>query len=130
VMEHALADLLQRGSYETHMRRLRSRLSERLGEAREQIARDFPAGTRVSNPPSGYSLWVELPPTLDSMALFERCVARGITFGPGPLFTATNRYRNGLRLSLSGAWGDAERQALTAIGQEAIDMANTQRQAA
>ena len=68
--------------------------------------------------------------TLDSMALFERCVARGITFGPGPLFTATNRYRNGLRLSLSGAWGDAERQALTAIGQEAIDMANTQRQAA
>jgi len=123
VMEHALADLLQRGSYETHMRRLRTRLTERLGQAREQIARDFPAGTRVSNPPSGYSLWVELPPTLDSMALFERCVARGVTFGPGPLFTATNRYRHGLRLSFSGAWGDVERQALTDIGQLATDMA-------
>lgn len=123
VMEHALADLLQRGSYETHMRRLRTRLTERLGQAREQIARDFPAGTRVSNPPSGYSLWVELPSTLDSMALFERCVARGVTFGPGPLFTATNRYRHGLRLSFSGAWGDVERQALTDIGQLATDMA-------
>jgi len=130
VMEHALADLLQRGSYETHMRRLRTRLSERLGEAREQIARDFPAGTRVSNPPSGYSLWVELPTALDSMALFERCVAQGITFGPGPLFTATGRYRHGLRLSLSGAWGDTERQALAVIGQQANAMADALHQAA
>lgn len=79
----------------------------------------FPRGTRVSNPPAGYALWVELPEGTDCMALFRLCAAQGITFGPGPLFTATDRYRNCLRLSFSGAWDVATQEALAVVGQMA-----------
>ena len=53
------------------------------------------------------------------MALFRQCAAQGITFGPGPLFTATDRYRNCLRLSLSGSWDAATQEALAVVGQMA-----------
>lgn len=125
VLEHALADLLTQGGYEAHLRRLHAQLQQRLGEARKLIAQSFPVGTRVSNPPSGYSLWVELEPGFDSVALFQHCLAQGITFGPGSWFTATNRYRNCMRLSFSGQWGAVEQAALQEIGYAARQLMRT-----
>jgi len=117
VLEHALADLLTQGGYEARMRRLSAFMQERLEEARAIISDSFPRGTRVSHPPSGYTLWVELPPQHDTMRLFEQCRAEGISFGPGALFTATDRFSHCLRLSFAGTWGDVERRALGRIGE-------------
>ena len=122
VLEEALADLLLQGHYEAQMRRLSGLLCQRLTHARALIAQHFPTGTRVSQPPSGFSLWVELSPELDSHVLFQRCEVRGVTFGPGGLFTATDRYRHCLRLSFSGPWTATEQQALAMVGQTACAM--------
>ncbi|AOW13015.1 hypothetical protein LPB72_18810 [Hydrogenophaga crassostreae] len=117
VLEEALADLLTQGSYEAHVRRLTAQQAVRRAEARQIIARHFPKGIRVSNPPSGDTLWLELDPAMDSMALFHQCAAEGITFGPGQLFTATDRYRHCLRLSFSGPWDNNAQGALARIGE-------------
>ena len=127
VLEEALADLLTQGSYEAHLRRLTADMRQRRFEARHLIAHHFPAGTRVSNPPSGDTLWLELAPGFSSMDLFRRCVAEGITFGPGELFTATDRYRNCLRLNFSGPWNPVTMQALARIGEIARHMQADQR---
>ena len=116
VMEYALADLLTQSAYESQMRRLSAAMKARLHEARSLVSAHFPKGTRVSDPSAGYTLWVELPAYMDSMQLFNEALALGISFGPGPLFSATDRYRHCLRLSFSGAWGDTEKQALQALG--------------
>ena len=122
VLEEALADLLTQGSYEAHLRRLTTHMSQRRHEARHLIGHHFPTGTRVSNPPSGDTLWLELNPDIQSMALFKRCASEGITFGPGELFTATDRYRNCLRLSFSGPWNQVTMKALARIGEIAGEM--------
>ena len=122
VLEEALADLLTQGSYEANLRRLASQVAIRRSEARHLIAQHFPAGTRMSNPPSGYTLWLEMDANLDSMALFQRCASEGITFRPGSLFTATDRFRHCLRLSLSAQWDDRAKTALTRIGAIAKEM--------
>ena len=122
VLEEALADLLTQGSYEANLRRLASQVAIRRSEARHLIAQHFPAGTRVSNPPSGYTLWLEMDANLDSMALFQRCASEGITFRPGSLFTATDRFRHCLRLSLSAQWDDRAKTALTRSGAIAKEM--------
>lgn len=122
VLEEALADLLSQGSYEAHLRRLTTYMNQRRNEARRLIAHHFPAGTRVSNPPSGDTLWLELEPGFASMELFRRCAAEGITFGPGEFFTATDRYRNCLRLNFSGPWTTLHMQALARIGEIAGQM--------
>jgi DNA-binding transcriptional MocR family regulator len=122
VLEEALADLLTQGSYEAHLRRLTASMRQRRHEARHLIAHHFPTGTRVSNPPSGDTLWLELHPAIASMDLFKRCASEGITFGPGELFTATDRYRNCLRLNFSGPWNAITMQALARIGEIASQM--------
>jgi DNA-binding transcriptional MocR family regulator len=122
VLEEALADLLTQGSYEAHLRRLSADMRQRRNEARHLIAHHFPPGTRVSNPPSGDTLWLELHPAIGSMDLFRRCASEGITFGPGELFTATDRYRNCLRLNFSGPWNALTMQALARIGELARQM--------
>lgn len=122
VLEEALADLLTQGSYEAHLRRLTAHMRQRRHEARHLIAHHFPTGTRVSNPPSGDTLWLELAPGFSSMDLFRRCAAEGITFGPGELFTATDRYRNCLRLNFSGPWNPVTMQALARIGEITSEM--------
>jgi DNA-binding transcriptional MocR family regulator len=122
VLEHALADLLTQGGYEARLRRLSDSMRLRLAEARRLIAASFPRGTRVSNPPAGYTLWIELPPDVDSMQLHRLCTAQGIAFGPGALFTATDRFGSCLRLSFAGIWGERERQALCQVGRMATQM--------
>lgn len=124
VLEYALADLLTQGSYEAHLRRLCALMKQRLGQARKMIQSSFPSGTRVNDPTAGYTLWVEMPAVVDSMALFFACKARGIVVGPGQLFCASHRYRHCLRLSFAGAWGQVEHDALVEVGRIACEMSN------
>ena len=123
VLEHALADLLTQVGYEARMRRMGEAMRERLNNARAIISESFPRGTRVSSPPTGYTLWLELPGQVLTMPLFHRCRAEGIAFGPGGMFSATDRFDHCLRLSFAGPWGDAERQALRRIGALAREQA-------
>jgi DNA-binding transcriptional MocR family regulator len=116
VLEYALADLLTQGGYESHLRRLCLLMKQRLGQARKIIQGSFPGGTKVNDPPAGYTLWVELPTVVDSMVLFDACKAQGIVVGPGQLFCASHRYRHCLRLSFSGLWGQREQAALAEVG--------------
>ena len=117
VLEHALAELLTQSHYEARMRRLSTVLRQRLEEARGIISASFPTGTRVSRPVSGYTLWVELPETFNTMTLFKQSMAEGIQFGPGALFSASDRFDHCLRLSFAGTWTDVERRALSQIGE-------------
>ncbi len=116
LLEYALADLLTQGSYEAHLRRLCSMMQQRLGQARKVIQGSFPKGTKVYDPPAGYTLWVELPKHVNTMELFYLCKERGIVVGPGQLFCASQKYRHCLRLSFAGAWGQAQQAALVEVG--------------
>lgn len=117
VLEYALADLVTQVGYESRMRRLSEHMRVRLAEARKLIAASFPKGTRVSAPPSGFTLWLELPQPCNTMALFHACREEGIVFSPGSLFSATDRFDHCLRLSFAGCWSDTERRALCRIGE-------------
>lgn len=117
VTELALADLLGQTGAEAAFRQLRATIAARVDEARGLIAQHFPRGTRVTDPPGGYILWVEFPGGLDSTALFRACLAERICIAPGTMFSATGRYRHCIRLGVGGRWSDAHRRALQRIGE-------------
>ena len=53
-------------------------------EARRLIAASFPRGTRVSNPPAGYTLWIELLPDVGQRCSCTGCVpSRALPSGRG-----------------------------------------------
>ncbi len=116
IIELALAELLESGGYERSLRQLRRRCAQQVDAARAVIAEAFPKGTRVTRPAGGFILWVEMPRGCDSIALFERLLERGISIAPGPMFSAAQRYRNCMRISLGHPWNERAEKALREVG--------------
>jgi DNA-binding transcriptional MocR family regulator len=123
VLEVGLADLLNQPGLGAAQRRLRRLIAIRVDEARALIARHFPRGTRVTDPPGGYILWVELPTGVAAGALFEACLAENICVAPGQLFSSTSRYLQHVRLGVGGRWDEAHKRALARVGEIATAMA-------
>jgi len=117
VMELALADLLMQPGHESAYRQLRGTISARVDQARGLIAGSFPRGTRVTDPPGGFILWVELPGGIDAQALVRACHAERICIAPGGLFSATGRFRHCIRLGVGGRWDEPQRRALQRVGE-------------
>jgi len=122
LVELAVAELLESGGYERSLRSLRRRFESQVDVARGIIAESFPRGTRVTRPSGAYIVWVEFPKQVDSVLLFERLLERGITIAPGPMFSASQRYRNCMRLSVGQAWADRHERALREVGRTAQEL--------
>lgn len=116
LVELTLAELLESGGYERSLRQMRRRCEQHVDAARGVIAESFPRGTRVTRPTGGFILWVELPKGGDSIALFEKLLERGISIAPGPMFSASQRYRNCLRVSVGHPWTERTEKALAEVG--------------
>jgi DNA-binding transcriptional MocR family regulator len=102
----AVADFLENGGYERHLRRLRRHLSEQVTRVSATIGERFPAGTRISRPSGGFVLWIELPAGKSALELHARALAAGISVAPGPIFSAKQRFANCLRVSCGFPWSD------------------------
>ena len=116
ILEVALAELLSQPGQEAAYRQLRQAVAARMDQARGLIAESIPKGTRVTDPPGGYILWLELPRNVDSHAVFEACLAERICIAPGGLFSASSRFKHCIRLGLGGRWDEAQRAALRRVG--------------
>jgi len=112
-----IADFLDSGGYDRHLRLLRRRISTQVSAGRDAIARHFPAGTRVSRPHGGFLLWVELPRgCVSAVQLQRRALARGISIAPGPIFAARDGFDNCFRLSCGYPWSDILDRAIATLG--------------
>lgn len=112
----ALADYLADSRYERHMARVRRAYADNVARMQAAIARHFPVGTRTSRPGGGFVLWVELPEGADTMVLYEKALAVGISFTPGRLFSPQERYGNCLRLAAAQPWDARVEAALAELG--------------
>ncbi|MCJ0762407.1 PLP-dependent aminotransferase family protein [Variovorax terrae] len=112
----ALADYLQHGGYDKHLRRLRHLLEGQQAQMLQAIARHLPPGVRVSRPPGGYFLWVAFEPGFDTLALHQAALEQGISLAPGPIFSARRDYRHCIRLNYGHPWSEALEGALQTLG--------------
>ena len=112
----AIADYLQHGGYDRHLRKLRHCLEDQLRAMLGAVARHFPPQTRVSQPAGGYFLWVELPEQIDSLQVFHVALAQGISIAPGPIFSPTRRFAHCIRLNYGSPWNDTSERAMATLG--------------
>lgn len=123
VTQQVLAEYLESGAYDRHMRTLRRHHQRQVEAMRAAVARYFPAATRMTVPQGGLVLWVELPAEIDTSALYDQAIAAGVAYVPGELFSASGMYRNCLRLNCGNpftpAIDDAVRRLGALIGQYA-----------
>ena len=112
----ALADYLQHGGYDRHLRKLRHQLESQQGSMLASAARHFPADTRVTRPSGGYFLWFEFAERVDALQLFRLALAQGISLAPGPIFSATRGFGHCARLNHGHPWTAQNEQAMQTLG--------------
>ena len=117
LLGEAVGAFLEAGSYEHHLRTLRRLYNDQVRRVRALIAQHFPAGTLATQPTGGFLLWVELPAGIDTGALFEQALARGVVFMPGQVYSRGARYRHCLRLSCCQELDAPYVDAIATLGQ-------------
>jgi DNA-binding transcriptional MocR family regulator len=119
----AIAQFVETGGYDHHLRKLRAALAVRAGRFTDAIFESFPAGCRLTRPTGGYVLWVELPQQVDAVTLFRRGCEQGVVVTPGPLFSPSKRFRNFIRISHAQDWSPATEAAIARVGRLAHELA-------
>ena len=62
-------------------------------------------------------IWAELPGDVDTMKLFDEAITAGVSFAPGRIFSASDRYSTCMRLSCGYPWSPLREQAIVKLGQ-------------
>jgi len=120
--EYAIAEFMAGGGYNPYLRRIRRRYERSVAAMSQTVKRFFPQETKLTRPSGGFLLWVELPASVDSLVLYKRALEAGIAITPGYLFSATDQYRNFIRLNAAN-WSDEAERAIERLGDEIARMA-------
>lgn len=116
ITQEVIAGFLETGRYENHLRKLRHTLHGNLLKYSRAIADYFPEGTMASRPQGGFVLWVALPAPFNTLELYEKAIARKISFAPGKIFTLQDQYANCMRLNYGLLWNDRLQANLKSLG--------------
>jgi DNA-binding transcriptional MocR family regulator len=117
----AVAEYLAHGGYDRHLRAARVHYRQSRDRFIDLVGKHFPRGTRVTRPAGGFVAWLELPKTVDAVALYRRALAVGISIAPGPLFSAREKYRHFVRLNFAQGWSERTVGAMARLGELVSD---------
>lgn len=112
----AIADYLQHGGYDKHLRRLRHALESQQAALLAALAQHLPAEVRASRAEGGYFTWLEFAPGFDTLALHRAALAQGVSLAPGPIFSARRGHRHCLRLNFGHPWNAGAEDAVRRLG--------------
>jgi DNA-binding transcriptional MocR family regulator len=112
----ALAEFLESGGFDRHLKQLRVALWRSVEAARQEVLRIFPAGTRVSQPEGGFVLWIQLPPGYDGADVQRRAAASGINILSGAMFSPSGQYKTCIRIACGHSF-EVLRPAIRTIAQ-------------
>ena len=79
----AMAEVLDSGGLERHVRRMRRRYAARVETALQAFESVMPAGARCLRPAGGSTVWASLPPEVDPDAVRVAAQAEGIIYARG-----------------------------------------------
>jgi len=107
---------LSGGGYERHLRTLRSALKRQLYRTALEIRKQFPPQTRLAIPQGGSLLWVQLPPGVDGLDVYQAAFDRGIAIIPGVVCSNSDRFRNYIQISCAAPFSPKLKAAIEMLG--------------
>jgi len=117
-LQAALAALIENGTYDRHLTKLRRELRARRDAMLAALARHMPPGTTWTRPTGGYQLWVDLPRephAIDARDLLADAAREGVLFAPGSEFLPGRPASSGLRLTVAQAGPAAIERGVAAL---------------
>jgi DNA-binding transcriptional MocR family regulator len=116
-VQSGVADYLQHGGYDRHLRKLRTMLRAQRDAMNLALRRHMPEGVKWTLPAGGYFVWLQLPQEIDALMLHREAIAQGVSLAPGPIFSATRGFRHCVRLNFGHPWSDEIDRAVRILGE-------------
>jgi DNA-binding transcriptional MocR family regulator len=114
--QYVVARFLASGAYERHLRFLRSALKKQLFRTAVEIHKHFPAGTRLAVPQGGSLLWVQLPPEVDGLKVYQAAFDRNISIIPGVVCSNSGVFRNYIQIACAAPFNAQVHEAIVTLG--------------
>ena len=109
-------EVIRSGLLDTHLPKVRALYKAQRDAMRAALDKHLPAGCRFVVPAGGMFFWVELPSTLDAVALLPEAVQAGMAYVPGASFYCEAPRLNTLRLSFVTVPAPRIEQGVAALG--------------
>ncbi len=100
--EYAIAELLEEGEVQRHVRKVRAVYRARRDALAEALARHLGHALDFTVPAGGMTLWARCAPELDAAAWAERSLRAGVCFAHGGHFTFDGAPHPAVRLGFAG----------------------------
>jgi DNA-binding transcriptional MocR family regulator len=94
-----ISQFLASGAYEGHLRRLRNSLKKQVIRTAILIQQYFPPETRLAIPSGGTLLWVQIPPTVSGLEVYQRALDENIAIIPGEVCSNSRQFKNFIQIS-------------------------------
>ena len=120
--QHLMAQFIETGSYERHLRRLRATLGQNMIRTAMAVQKHFPEDTRLSVPEGGSLLWVQLPPEMNGLEVHQKALSRHIALIPGVVCSNSGLFRNHVQISFGMPFTPAVEEGIAALGKILVEM--------
>ena len=114
--QYLVSRFLESGAYERHLRVLRTALKKQLFRTALEIQKHFPAQTRLAVPQGGSLLWVQLPPAVDGLAVYQAAFDRNIAIIPGVVCSNSKLFTNYIQISCAAPFSHKIKEAVEILG--------------
>jgi DNA-binding transcriptional MocR family regulator len=124
LVQFAMARLIRDGSFDNHLKTLRTEHARRCALMLASIQRHVPPGAlRFARPQGGLYLWCRLGSGLGSRELLERALAAGVAFVPGHAFYPDPAGESELRICFSSVLPTAIDDAVKRLAASIVETA-------
>jgi DNA-binding transcriptional MocR family regulator len=118
-----VAQFLEGGGYDQHLRRMRREYARNMSLLSDAVVHYFPSNISLTRPSGGLVLWVRLPEQVDSLELYKMAHRAGITLAPGHVFSPTHQFPNFVRLN-AAEFSYVTERAVERLGGMITDLAS------
>ena len=113
LVQFAMARLIREGSFDAHLKTLRSEHARRCGAMLASLQRHVPTmALRFTRPSGGLYLWCRLLPGASARTLLDRALAAGVAFVPGHAFYPDGDGDSEIRICFSSVLPSAMDEAV------------------
>jgi DNA-binding transcriptional MocR family regulator len=114
--QYLVSEYLASGAYARHLRKLRNSLKKQVVLTAFSIQKHFPPETRLALPSGGTLLWVQLPPEVDGLKIYQEALDHNIAIIPGVVCSNSRQFKNFIQISCGSPFTEAIEIGIEMLG--------------
>ena len=122
--QYIISQFLATGAYERHLRRLRNSLKKQIVRTAFSIQQYFPPETRLAIPTGGTLLWVQLPPKVDGLEVYQKALDNNIAIIPGVVCSNSRQFNNFIQISCGAPFTENLERGIETLGNIITKLSN------